>query len=292
MRRHLLKIGMEIATRDLLIHVLRRQISVPHSGNTHERMCFAFKDFVANDVQAQRIAEAVVFASELFYGRPIAFGEEELVIRLVIQRPFEAVVFGLPIKKQLLPQIARSGPNLCKTSSPRCTYIGENILGLGWARCPIILRESWIHDALAFYTASIRHIDFSPSQISEALDQGIKFASNRSHLAIAESAFQNAFKAIEALIGDPSKDESKLHFQIRAKGIDPDELVGWRDKLPIAQAVRKVSQIRDKRAAHGSTPNRGLMWLEVAEAQSCAAHLIDKALSIFDRDNLADRFAM
>jgi hypothetical protein len=93
----------------------------------------------------------------------------------------------------------------------------------------------------------------------------------------AESAFLNAFKVIESVVGEPSKNRAvqKLSSKLNAQGIDPSEKVGYRDKKSILERILIYHPLRDKIAAHGiGKVKRDLKLSEIIELQALARYVL------------------
>jgi hypothetical protein len=99
-----------------------------------------------------------------------------------------------------------------------------------------------------------------------------------------ETAYQSAFKAIEAVIGEPPKDERGLRMRIAEVGIDPDETVGHSfyerygarpGKEKLIKKLREMHHTRDKRAAHGRTRlPRIIGYCELKDKQALAQYIL------------------
>jgi hypothetical protein len=91
-----------------------------------------------------------------------------------------------------------------------------------------------------------------------------------------ESSFQNAFKAVEALVGEPSKNRgrAKIVSRLSELGIDPEKPFGI-DSKPVVDLVLTSHDTRDRIAAHGTGKyKRGLRAAEVLELQALARYLL------------------
>jgi len=93
-----------------------------------------------------------------------------------------------------------------------------------------------------------------------------------------ETALQNAFKAIEAVIGDPPKDYRKLERKLKEHDLEFDEKVGYGSKKSLGQVIRDMNKLRDKKSAHGITSPRAIKILDMLEYQACARHIVMSAL--------------
>jgi len=96
------------------------------------------------------------------------------------------------------------------------------------------------------------------------------------NVARSESAFQNAYKAVEALIGEPGKDRThkKIRERLIAIGVDPDLPVGYVEKRPITERVMAHHKTRDTVTAHGSGKKRRLRLPDIIDLQALARELL------------------
>ena len=60
--------------------------------------------------------------------------------------------------------------------------------------------------------------------------------------------------------------------------MDPHEEVGYVEKNPIQRVIRQMNEARDKKAAHGSTPNRRIPNADLLNFQACAEVIVLAAL--------------
>ncbi len=93
--------------------------------------------------------------------------------------------------------------------------------------------------------------------------------------AEAEAAFLNAFKAVEALIGEPGSVE-RVQQSLRQIGVNPkEEFLFGKERIQVAHAVRACLGTRDKVAAHGSRQNKRELTLPgIFRLQALARHLL------------------
>lgn len=131
-------------------------------------------------------------------------------------------------------------------------------------RALVFLAES--HKALEFGPGSPYH--FKPLQKGEAPTSMVD-------LVQLETALHAAHKAVEAIVGEPRKDEKRFWWALKKLGFKPNEMVGYEVKAPLMKKIKEMTQARDGRAAHGSHPrNWPLTWREVRDWQACAKHLV------------------
>jgi len=95
---------------------------------------------------------------------------------------------------------------------------------------------------------------------------------SRRESARGENSIVNAFKAIEAVIGDPPKDEAKFKRKLQGASIDPNELCGLGPRREtIGIKICKMNDMRDKKAAHGRTGgDRQITYFDIMDCQACA----------------------
>ena len=65
----------------------------------------------------------------------------------------------------------------------------------------------------------------------------------------------------------------QLFTKMMSVGLEPDEEVGFAHKIPIYKLIRQMNKARDKKAAHGSTPNRKITISELMEYQACTSYV-------------------
>jgi hypothetical protein len=117
-----------------------------------------------------------------------------------------------------------------------------------------------------------------PGQIREIAFDRVSSAPTSSHQTHFEDALQNAFKAIEAVMGDPPKNDRKFSDKLVAIGIDPLEQVGYEEKKPISTVIRAMNEARDKKSAHGSTRRRTIGQAELLDFQTCSREVVLAAI--------------
>jgi hypothetical protein len=118
-----------------------------------------------------------------------------------------------------------------------------------------------------------------PLHLTELLAEAQVNQPTRDELPRLEAAFQDAYKAIEAIVGDPSKDARKFQLQLSAAGLSRASEVGVFTKRQLSAAIRALNDTRDRRVAHGSSPRSNSIDLrEVIDAQACAEFVLVRSL--------------
>jgi len=265
-----------------IAHFEKGVTKVPMSRLPSKLFGIEIKGGERNDEFAQRFADATMAT---------------LVLLNPGYAPEFPIAFGVPLDKlgkrgeitfaQLIEEDAQKGygdrygeRGLLHIFGTEYHLLADEIAWI-WETVPALLIDPNIFNAAHFYWASVREFVFLGDNIQEVIDNINATPVSRVELTRAENAIQNAFKAIEALIGDPPKDDKRLRSKIKATGLDPDEQVGW--NIPeyglasqsILDQVRKLSEIRDKRAAHARTgANRRITYFEMMDAQRLALEFI------------------
>jgi hypothetical protein len=197
--------GMRIASPALSVKAWTSSVELTsNDSSANSRMFFALKNRASNDTVANRIAESVILVFELMQGGPLLLGSDiELVVRLPFTAcpPKRTVLIAQDLADAaLIEGTSQEWPEALPSEIFNCSFVDPRLFGLGWGLAPTVLEIQWLHDALAFYSASVRRFYVWDVDIPEA-DR--KLGENRSELAIAEGSFQDAYKAIEAVVGDP-----------------------------------------------------------------------------------------
>ena len=153
----------------------------------------------------------------------------------------------------------------------------EYDMDAAWKITPYIYKNRKLKQSLRFLVESQENFFVWPGGIDDAIDQSDYIPKTSFEQIKFENALQNAFKSIEAIIGDPSKDDRKLFVKLREVGVDPTEKIGL-DQEPISEIIRKMNIARDKKAAHGSTFDRDITVGEMLDYQFCARYILLSAI--------------
>ena len=262
------------------VFLLDKKQSIPTSiSDCHNgRFVFWFRDGSRDDERAQTISDALLANIELLYQIAVVGPHESPKAYWLERSMFCEDVF---LKKD---QFIKTKPSLYIRLNRSVTFPRSTVKS-AWTILPITLQQPYF-DAVHFYQASIREYCFIGDSIGEVLNGYLKSPTSRSDYVRAENAVLNAFKAIEAIIGDPPKNEAKYRQKLEKVGISPDELVGFtgysgiEGKQPIGNKIRKFNYLRDKKAAHGrSAIDRRITFYEIMDIQACAQAVIQIAIN-------------
>jgi len=156
--------------------------------------------------------------------------------------------------------------------------ISSDRVEAAWRVASITFNNEPLFEATRFLKRSHDNFYVYPGEIPEVIsDPGMSALTSYDQTRF-EDALQNAFKAVEAIIGDLPKDDSKFFQRLRQIGVNPHEKVGFGKKRPLHQAIRDMNRARDKKAAHGSTRSRTIYVLELLDFQACSEHVVTTAI--------------
>ncbi len=163
----------------------------------------------------------------------------------------------------------------------KSTGVSSETLDYVWHIVPTIVKSESLMDASNFYRESITQAWVADDDVFEIMSDNSDTPSSQADRVCIESAYQNAFKAIEAIIGEPPKDKRKLRIKLIEAGINPDEKVGYDlyemkpGKETVIKKLVDMHQVRDKKAAHGKTNElRNIGYCELKDKQALARYLI------------------
>lgn len=260
--------------------VRRLYVHWPEKDDVNGRYLFRFRYYKRNDSAAIRFGESFLYGLSLVGGSNKHMEYED---SLVLRVP-DSVVSGRDYVSLELVDFEESRftedrmvdyPNytigICGATTP-------DRFEAAWRIAPVTFRNNPLFEATRFIKRSFDCFDIFPGQLAEALSDQQMAALTSSDQTRFEDSLQNAFKAIEAIIGDPPKDDNKFFIKLRQIGLDPNEIVGYRNRKAIHKVIRDMNRARDKKAAHGSTKNRAIYVSELIEFQSCCALVIQAAI--------------
>ncbi len=281
----------------LLVGDLEGQ-STPELSLSDGRYAVRFAYYRRNDLVAQRIVDALDATLRLITGpalfepaRPIGFpralecSSSDVRHDRVIKPDCTRVVHRahLAAYDRLRNDDQAIGDLLIGSLLQDCFLVPRGELEAAFQMLPVTVRAPYLH-AVHFYRESIGDLYFSGDIIQMTLSDPNSAPTSQLERTKAEAAVWSAFKALEAIIGDPPKDERKFRSKLESHGIDPDEKVGyrpwsaptsdrddmWRESMSVK--IRKMAACRDKRAAHGSgtTRERTISYYELMDFQACA----------------------
>jgi len=244
------------------------------------RYIFRFPRYERDDQRAIHVAEAFIFGFAVTGGPFIERDHDGYVLPI----PRQLLEHGDVIDLEDLIELEETRPwdertidhphsTICTSSST-----SKEPYEVAWRLLPLLLQREDLFDAVRFLKASKEEFYVYPGQIREVLSKADSTSTTKREQNILEAALHNAFKAIEAVIGDPPRNDEKLFARLRAIRLDPHEIVGHENKEELFKVIRKMNLARDKKSAHGSTRNRTLTLGEVFDYQCCSKYVVYCAL--------------
>lgn len=242
------------------------------------RYLFHFPYFRRDDQLATRFADAILIAASVTFGPFL--GENDVISCFRVPKDLikdrEEIYLGELVQSEETrswnERLTDFPALLLGSSSSLSDYSVE----LAWKLTPLLFSSDDFLRAYSFIKTSQENFYVWPGQFDEVVDNAHSTAASVFEQSRLENALQDSFKAIEAILGDPPKNNDKFFRKIEAIGIDPNMKFGLNDE-PIYQVIRAMSDARDKKAAHGSTSNRLITIGEMLVFQNCAHLVVLKA---------------
>lgn len=253
------------------IKTVVRRLDVGSGANSIGHYLFRFNRYKRGDVAATRLAEAYLYGISSVHGPMV-----EDIPGLVLRVPDSMVRDVTAVDIDALVDLEKSRPTEDRVLDfPRSTLgavcsTTADVHEAAWRIAAVTFNNERLFEATRFLKRSYDNFYVYPGQIREVAWDREAWPPTSSHQTHFEDALHNAFKAIEAVIGDPPRNERKFFERIRDIGIDPFEPVGYAERAPISTLIRTMNEARDKRSAHGSTRQRTIRPAELLKFQACA----------------------
>lgn len=244
------------------------------------RYMLTFSSGVADHQRARQIADALALSFTLLEGPLFSLDDLARIYPFpagMLQDDGYLFVDKLLAYDRSLPFEERFGPVELQLALAKSIHIGEGQMVRVWALVPVVAEEP-LSRALRFLEASFREFYVFPGEVPEVLGRPEETPMNADSQTRAENALLNAYKAVEALIGDLPKDEGKYLEKLKNIGVDPFRQVGYETSLLLHRRIRELNRVRNKKSAHGSTSNRRITYYDLMDFQLCARLVVIGAL--------------
>jgi len=256
--------------------VTLRIIEVRINQSKNLRFVFHIPYFRRDDERVTKAIESFLFSLSLFtptyisddfiayYCFPSSFVHNNLyisgdeLVRYEKTRPFEKKVLSSPVSDLLSFGVSGSHYDYMRA----------------WEFSPILFSNNHLFNAARFFVNSQKNFYISPGEIDELVENSDEQARNSIEQNILEDALISSFKAVEAILGDLPKKDTKLLNKILEIGLDPHEMVGFVDKKPIYLHIREMESFRNQKSAHGRSLNRNITFLDIKGFQECARTIV------------------
>jgi len=243
------------------------------------RIVFWFNDQRRDNENATLIAEGILLLVEVFGGPAFDLRDSHVAYPFIVPKDMHMSNLDMSDDAYSVKSLFDDSMSmLTECMMGTGVYLGDRYVSVALKTLPILLQDKQVALAASFLSVAQHDFYVCRGRHKESIDEGDWKPSRLSEMAYWESAFQNAYKAVEALIGDPPKCNDKFKAKLLAEGLDPDELGGYTEKRRLADVIRNMNDIRDKRAAHGATRTRGITLCEMIEYQQCARYVVQHAI--------------
>jgi len=256
------------------IEVKIKRVFLTEKDEYEHRFLFYIKNGVKDDNFAQKFADAVMCSLAVVYDLTM----EEVPTAICISE--DKIKKGRIIRLKDVIGSNAIGSEIYFSLMQSIT-VPSQVLDYVWRIVPAIVDSKSVMDATNFYRESIAQAWVADDDVFEFMCDNSDIPPSQTQRARIETAYQNAFKAIEAIIGEPTKDERKLRMKLQNAGIDPDEEVGYNlygmkpGKGPLLKKLVDMQQARDKKVAHGKTSTpRTIGYCELKDKQALARCVI------------------
>lgn len=257
------------------VSVLGRPAHTPN-----QRYFFRFPRGRPDHAAAIQVAESLLYGLNISFG---PFGDPDTFDR-VYALPASMVKGTTPIELGTLIEFEEAKPPQSRTLEfpglvlGSASFIESHRMAVAWKASRVFFHSHRHREAGRFLKASQDAFYVWPGQIDEVLSEPSLAATTGQEQTCLEDALINAFKVIEALLGDPPRDDRKFFTKLQSIGIDPNESVGYHSSRALHEVIREVGRARDHKSAHGSTPDRIIEVAKMFEYQACARHVLVSAL--------------
>ncbi|MCK4824971.1 hypothetical protein KA005_54980 [bacterium] len=264
---------VRITIRRLYVHWRERE-------DTNGRYLFRFRYYKKDDALAIRLAESFLYGLSLMGGVSTMLYDDSLVLRvpdsIVVDREYVYLDDLVTLEKGRAPE-----DRMLVYPEMTLSTIGgttSDRFEAAWRIACTTFDNQALFDASCYLKRSHDFFYIFPGGLDEALSDSKGVALTSSDQSRFEDGLQNSFKAIEAVIGDPPKSDNKLFFKLKGIGLDPNEMVGYRDKKALYKVIRDMNVARDRKSAHGGTPNRTIYIQELLDFQTCSEMIVIAAI--------------
>lgn len=238
------------------------------------RFFFRFPRYVNDQIKAARIGESVLLGVEISYGQ---FGD------FFSPEPVYSFPSSLFSKKGYVTMSEIRKYEETKPYGHRTAEFSDDIFSAcwitrgnvenAWRIARALYDDQNLFNGANFLQSSQEKFYVWPGQLSDIIGDNSTARTGWEQSRL-EDTLINIYKTIEAVIGDIPKDDRKYFKKLVQKGIDPHELVGYSCKRELHSLIREINSERDKKSAHGKTPNRKIKIGDILEYQACARHVL------------------
>jgi hypothetical protein len=147
---------------------------------------------------------------------------------------------------------------------------------------PFVLQNEDLFNACSFFRACCSGFSLMDGDvIRDVLDEPKREPEDETERLALEHVVLQSFRTVEAIVGEPGKNEKRFHERLKAWNLQPNERVGFpgRRKHRLEDRIRWLQDARDSAAAHGKRRRSNpFTLLEAMEAQHLAHSVLERAL--------------
>ena len=162
-----------------------------------------------------------------------------------------------------------------------CVIIAETHTATIFFLLPLVLQNEVLFNACAFFLSCCSEFSFTDGVVREVLDEPRRGPENEIERLALEHVVLQSFRTVEAIVGEPGKNEKRFHERLKAWNLQPNERVGFpgRHKRRLEDRIRWLQDARDSAAAHGKRRRSNpFTLLEAMEAQHLAHSVLERAI--------------
>jgi hypothetical protein len=144
---------------------------------------------------------------------------------------------------------------------------------------PFALQNEDLFNACSFFRESCKEYNFMDGAVSSILHNPKEIPENEARRLEIENVVLQSFRAIEAIVGQPGKNEDRYRQRLKRWGMKHGERVGFRKRHLLGKRIRWLNEARDSAAAHGKRRRQKPFTMhEAMEAQNLAESVLHPAM--------------
>ncbi len=160
------------------------------------------------------------------------------------------------------------------------TMLPNQVITKCFSCLPCVVASLDLFNACHFYRESLGNFEFVGDAITEVLQEPEGYPETKELQVKAETALHSAYKAIEAIVGEPGRNKRRNEQRLQEWGINPYKRVGFGSRrMPLLSKLLRLQQLRDSAVAHGKrTRGKPITYYEIMDAQYLAQAVILEAI--------------
>jgi hypothetical protein len=217
---------------------------------------FVFSDNLSNRNKAQSIAESFLFSMSLIVGPNNVRVGGPLIFNIPLDilkddRKLDHLEFlSMEEDFETADEPVIEVPEFSRGFSQNSTIEDHE---LAWKLSPFVFYDRSLFLALAYMESSQEYFFVYPGQIAGVLSNPLSVPFTTLEKIKFEHALEDAYKAVEAVIGEPPSDNAKLCIKLENIGVDPHRIMRTDPKEELFESIKKLKRVRGRKAAHTNT---------------------------------------